>query len=196
MKKTLCASLALLALTACQSTSNSQEHTLNYLLENPLYAERYAESMVDTMVNLEIYNDPTIEDENKRKIADTAKEKWLKIAQEARKEQRKGAKGQFIPAQEYAAGEVLYLNDTIFLAPDFDSSVGPSMHFFLTTVVDPRDVEFPDETAMDIGEIQSNLGTGRYSVPTVENPKSFRTLVLWDTKLERIYGFAQLNPLY
>ena len=196
MKRTLCASFALLALTACQNTDESQEHTLDYLLENPLYAERYAESMVDTMVNLEIYNDPTIEDETKREIAEKAKITWLEIAQEARKEQRKGSIGQFIPAQEYAAGEVLYLNDTIFLAPDFDSSVGPSMHFFLTTAVDPRDVEFPDETAIDVGEIRSNLGTGRYDVPEVEDPKAYRTLVLWDTKLERIYGFAQLNPLY
>lgn len=195
MKKILCASFGLLALTACQN-NGSQEHTLNYLLENPLFAERYAESMVDTMVNLEIYNDPLIEDEKKKDIADKAKKKWLEVAQKSRKEQRKGSIGHFNSVKEYAAGEVLYLNDTIFLAPDFDSSVGPSMHFFLTTVVDPRDVEFPDETAIDIGEVQSNLGTARYNVPKVENPKDFRTLVLWDTKLERIYGFAQLDPLY
>lgn len=195
MKKTFIAASTLLMLTACQSR-NTQEHALSYLLENPLYAERYSEAMVDAMVELEIYNDPIIEDEAKKKIADKTKEKWLEVARDARAAQRMGSKGTFTPMEAYTAGEVLYKDNTIFLAPDFATVPGPSLHLILSTVVDPRDAEFPDATAIDIGEIRSNLGTSRYDVPEVEDPKLYRTLVLWDTKLEQLYGFAQISPLY
>lgn len=196
MKKTLVASMALLTLTACQSTGNTQEHKLSYLLENALFAERYSEAMVDTMVELEIYNDPIIQDEKKRKIADQTKEKWLKVAQAARKKQREGSKGGFIPMSEFTSGEVLYVDNTVFLAPDFATVPGPSLHLFLSETVDPRDVEFPDTTAIDLGEIRSNLGTSRYEVVEAGEPSAYRSLVLWDSALGRLYGFAQINPLY
>jgi hypothetical protein len=196
MKKTIIASMALLALTACQNSSASNEQELSYLLENPLFAERYSESMVDTMVELEIYEDPIIKDEAKMKIIDKTKESWLKVAQKARVDQRKGSKGSFTPITEFTAGEVLYSGNSLFLAPDFASAPGPSLHFYLSTVVDPRDVEFPDESAIDLGLMRSNLGTGRYEVVEIEEPIKYRSLVLFDTELERLYGFAQISPLY
>ncbi|MBT5236971.1 hypothetical protein HOL63_01210 [Candidatus Peregrinibacteria bacterium] len=196
MKKTIIASMALLALTACQNANTSKEQELSYLLENPLFAERYSESMVDTMVELEIYEDPIIKDEAKMKIIDKTKESWLKVAQKARVDQRKGSKGSFTPITEFTAGEVLYSGNSLFLAPDFASAPGPSLHFYLSTVVDPRDVEFPDESAIDLGLMRSNLGTGRYEVVGIEEPIKYRSLVLFDTELERLYGFAQISPLY
>jgi hypothetical protein len=196
MKKTIIASMAILALTACQNANTSNEPELSYLLENPLFAERYSESMVDTMVELEIYEDPIIKDEAKMKIIDKTKESWLKVAQKARVDQRKGSKGSFTPITEFTAGEVLYSGNSLFLAPDFASAPGPSLHFYLSTVVDPRDVEFPDESAIDLGLMRSNLGTGRYEVIAIEEPIKYRSLVLFDTELERLYGFAQISPLY
>jgi hypothetical protein len=152
--------------------------------------------MVDTMVELEIYEDPIIKDEAKMKIIDKTKESWLKVAQKARVDQRKGSKGSFTPITEFTAGEVLYSGNSLFLAPDFASAPGPSLHFYLSTVVDPRDVEFPDESAIDLGLMRSNLGTGRYEVVGIEEPIKYRSLVLFDTELERLYGFAQISPLY
>lgn len=197
MKKTLIASLALLTLTACQSkTGNEQE--LSYLLENPLFAERYSEAMVDTMVELEIYEDPITKDEAKMKIIDKTKEKWLEVSQKSRADQREGSKGSFIAIKEYTAGEALFTDGKVYLSPEFVSAPGPSLHLFLSTVVDPRDAEFPDETAIDIGLMRSNLGTSRYDVVSDSDidPIKYRTLVLFDTELERIYGFAQISPLY
>jgi hypothetical protein len=196
MKKSIIASMALLALTACQNSGVSKEQELSYLLENPLFAERYSEAMVDTMVELEIYEDPIIQDEAKMKIIDKTKEDWLKVAKKSRADQRKGSKGSFTPITEFTAGEVLYSEGSLFLAPDFASAPGPSLHFYLSAVVDPRDGDFPDESAIDLGLMRSNLGTGRYEVITEEDPIKYRSLVLFDTELERLYGFAQISPLY
>ncbi|PIR54096.1 hypothetical protein COU75_02885 [Candidatus Peregrinibacteria bacterium CG10_big_fil_rev_8_21_14_0_10_42_8] len=195
MKKTLIASVALLTLTACQGKSGNEQE-LSYLLENPLFAERYSEAMVDTMVELEIYEDPITNDEAKMKIIDKTKEKWLEVAQKSRADQRNGSKGSFTAIKEFTTGEVLFSDGKIYISPDFVSAPGPSLHFFLSTVVDPRDAAFPDETAIDIGLMRSNLGTSRYDVTTDVEPIKYRTLVLFDTELERIYGFAQISPLY
>ncbi len=195
MKRIFLASVALITLSGCASNA-SQEHELSYLLKNPLFAERYAEALVDAMVELEIYEDPILEDEDKKSLTDATKEQWLEVAQKAVREQRKGAKGSLIAMKEYVAGEVLYLNDMLYLGPEFFTTPGPSLHFFITKAVDPRDVQFPDVTAKDIGSVRSNVGVSQYSVPSVENPLEYRTIVLWDTKLERLYGFAQMSPLY
>ena len=67
------------------------------------------------------------------------------------------------------------------------------MHLFLSESVDPRDIEFPDDSSVDLGPILSPYGAQRYAVPTTDPPQRYRTAVLWDMKLERLYGFAQLS---
>ena len=189
MKKTLLLSITLL-LSACSDPETALHIDL---LENPLYAERFSETMVNTMVELEIYNDPLIEDETKRRIAEETKEKWLAVAKTARKKQREGSNGNFLTMNEYAAGEVLYVENKVHFSTLFETEPGPELHVFLTTVVDPRDVAFPDETALDLGIVVTPFGAQSYGVPEVEDPKLYRTVVLWDTKLERLYGFAQIS---
>lgn len=185
---------ALLLLTACGQPDYHPDFEAK--LQNPLFAEQYAEAMVDAMVNLEIYQDPILEDEGKKKVADKAKEFWLEKAKKARAEQREGSKGGLLPMKAYVEGEVLYRNNTLYFPAYFLSTPHPSVHVFLSKVIDPRDAEFPDPTALDLGLIQSAFGPQAYAVPEVENPREYRTVVLWDTKLERLLGFAQIDPLY
>lgn len=181
-------------LSACTKTTYVPDQEA--LLQNPLYAEQYSEELVDAMVNLEIYEDPIVKDAEKKKIIDNTKEKWLKVAKKARTDQREGSKGGLIPIDGYVDGEVLYRHDKLHFPAYFASTPGPSIHVYLSTVVDPRDVAFPDESALDLGEIYSPYGAQTYAVPTVEDPRDYRTVALWDTKLEKLYGFAQINPLY
>ncbi|MCA9370572.1 MAG: DM13 domain-containing protein [Candidatus Peregrinibacteria bacterium] len=163
------------------------------LLSNPLYAETYAESMVDTMVNLEIYNDPILEDTTVKALADSTKETWLKVAKAARAAQGEGQRGTFVPMQQYVEGEVLYRENMVHFSTFFNTVPGPSLHVFLTTVVDPRDSAFPDTTALDIGVMTVPYGAQSFPVPEVENPFTYRTVALWDTELKRLYGFAQIS---
>lgn len=195
MKTTLPLTLTLaVVLSACNQTQYTPDKEA--LLNNPLYAEQYAEQLVDRMTNLEIYQDPSLEDASVRSIVDETKEKWLKVAAQSRKDQREGIKGTLIPMKEYVEGEVLYKDNILHLAPHFISAPGPSLHVFLSKAIDPRDVLFPDETAIDLGEITSPYGAQSVAVPEVDTPEEYRTVVLWDTDINRLYGFAQINPLY
>lgn len=183
-----------IALVGCSQTQYTPDQSA--LLNNPLYAEQYSEQMVDRMVNLEIFNDPILEDRAIKNYADDTKEQWLKVAKTARALQREGLKGTLIPMQEYVEGEVLYHNDTVHFAPHFIVAPGPSLHVFLTKVIDPRDDVFPDETAIDLGFMAVPYAAQSFAVPPVETPEEYRALVLYDVKLKRLYGFAQINPLY
>ncbi len=191
MKRLFVLLLPLLVLAGC--ASKPPQLTLEEALLNPLFAEQYYDMLVDLIVELEIKKDPLLEDKRKKATADEARRDALAKAKEATKVQREGTMGGFVPAKEFAKGEVLYRENRLFLGSTFETSPGPSLHLFLSTVVDPRDTAFPDDTSIDLGRLESAFGAQQYSVPPMDNPLLYRTVVLFDTKFERIYGFAQLS---
>lgn len=182
-------------LTACNgSPAAYRSDALDQHLQNPLFAEQYFETLVQRMVELVITQDPILQDQQKKTIADDVRREGLEKAKEATQKQLSGTYGEFISASEWAIGEVLYVKDTVYFGPEFRVDPGPSLHVFFTTTVDPRLESFPDESALNLGQIQSIFGDQSYPVPRVENPLLYRTVVLFDTVLERIYAFAQLSP--
>jgi len=195
MKPFIIYTFAAFLLVGCSSRGTHQ-FILEEQLKNPLFAEWYYEELTQRMVELEIKQDPLLKDERKKVASDATRREALQKAKEAGKKQLQGMLGSLISILEETTGEVLYVDDAVYFGPDFFATPGISMHVFLTTVVDPRDVTFPDETAMDLGPMQSPYDTGAYPVPPVENPLLFRTVVLLDTTLNRIHGFAQLSPSF
>ena len=185
--------LAGLISTATLAGCTAKTVTIDDLLQNPLFAERYAESMVDRLVELDITKNPVLEDPAKKAFVETQRKHWLEVAREAREEQREGTTGNLVPINEYAKGDFLYIDGTLYAGTLFEIDPLPGLHMYLTTVVDPRDVEFPDDTAMDLGPIQTAYGAHAYEVPSVENPLLYRTVVLWDDRLGRLHSFVQLN---
>ncbi len=171
----------------------NQTTALEELLRNPLFAERYAESIVDRLVELEIVKDPVLEDTAKKAYLDTERKKWLEVTRNARQIQRDGMEGNIISIGDFAKGDVLYVQGALYFGTLFEIDPLPSLHIYLTTIVDPREVTFPDDTAMDLGPLQSAYGTQTYTVPTVDNPLLYRTVVLWDTEFERLHSFGQLS---
>ncbi|MFA7681492.1 MAG: hypothetical protein WCX61_00510 [Candidatus Peribacteraceae bacterium] len=189
---------SVLLLAGCTSTSSSTTHpyqmTTDERLQNPIYAEAYAEHMVDRMTELFIQQNPLIEDDSKRRIAETTKDEWLARARTERARQKEGRLGNFVEVDEYARGPVILLDGILYFGLSFETEPGPGLHVFLTNALDPRDVEFPDETSVDLGLLLSPFDAQYYVVPPVEDSApQLRTVVLWDTKLERLYGFAQLS---
>lgn len=181
-----------LLLAACAKESVTEP--LQSRVQNPLYAERYYDTLVDRMVELDIQNDPLLEDDGKRSLVHRTRLDALEKAKDATRKQHEGTMGTMIGIKEFARGEVLFLDSTLYLSPDFETAPGPELHMLLTTVVDPRDTPvFPDPTSKDLGRIESAYGAQAYAVPPVEKPTLYRTLVLYDTKLGRIYSFAQLE---
>jgi hypothetical protein len=185
---------AILAVTLLLSACNAGGATsISVEIDNPLTASRYGDELADRLANLIIQNDPIIEkpgmkDTIARKISEAKN-----IATSARALQDRGMMGALIPEKQNMVGYALYVNDTLYFSSDFETDPGPSLHVFLSKVVDPRDATFPDESAIDLGEIQTPYGPATYDVPDQDKPELLRTLVLYDTTLERLYGFAQLS---
>jgi len=189
MRTTLFIIPALLTLAACSpaQTSISEQN------KNPLTASRYGDELADTMANFVITEDPIAKDPEIRKIIDSEIERGKEIADEARQIQNKGWMGVIIQIKADVIGHVLYHGDTLYLSSNFETSPGAELHLYLTTVVDPRDAAFPDPTAVDLGIVQAAYGPQQYAVPPQEDEGKLRTFVLYDTRLQQIYGFAQLS---
>jgi len=156
-----------LALVGCGSTRLPDQS----LMDNPLFVERYADEIVSSFTEMEIQKDPIMEDESKKDFIKSAKTKWLRVAKEATADQLEGKIGHFLKWEEFAMGEVLFTYPKLYIGPTFETTPGPNLHLYLTTEVDPREIEFPDETAIDIGTPVSPYGAQTYEVP--ENGRSF-----------------------
>lgn len=189
MKKTIVLCLGSMLLAGCSPELSVQ---LQDRLKNPLYAEQYYDLLLDRMVDLKIREDPILKDSAKAAVIEDTRLSALMRTKEANTAQREGMLGAFISGVEEAHGEALLTESALYLGPTFETYPGPSLHVLLTTVVDPREGIFPDPTSVDLGAIEDPFGAQTFSVPKLENASAYRTVVIWDTKLERIYGFAQL----
>ncbi|MFH0770905.1 MAG: DM13 domain-containing protein [Candidatus Peregrinibacteria bacterium] len=163
------------------------------LLANPLYAERYAADMVNRLTDMEIRQDPLLQDAGKKGLIERTKAEWLLRVKSARDAQKKGFVGEFVTGSEEVLGRALSLNDTLYFSEEFLTYPGPDLRVFLTHALDPRDAPFPDATSIDLGPIESPYGAKTLIVPHQEDPAYLRTVVLWDVRLQRLYGFAQLH---
>lgn len=185
----------LLLLAAC-GAPKPVSISLQQRLANPLYAEYYFDDLVEHLVDLDIQNDPTLDDARAKSAADDARRDGLQAAKAATKKQAEGLDGVFIPAKDFAQGEVLLVDDMLFFHPQFLATPSPDIHVMLSESIDPRDGEFPDANAVDAGPLQSPYGDQSYTLPITtpagEQPP-YRSIVLWDATLQRIVGFAQMH---
>ena len=184
----IAASLALLS--ACSGTAQTSIEEQN---RNPLTASRYGDELADSMANMVIQEDPVSKDPVTRKIIDAEIERGKTIGDDARMKHQEGMRGGFVEIKAEVMGYVLYVDDTVYFSLEFLSEPGADLRVLHTTVVDPRDVAFPDPTSIDLGPLQSVYGAQQYSVPHQEKPELYRTVVIFDKKLKRIYGFVQLS---
>lgn len=198
MKRLFAISMATLSLAACGNAVGLPLHdtSLQDQLRNPLYAEFYYQDLVETLVSLSLQDDPILQEPGVRAIVDRARVRALEHANLAEKAQDKGRRGGFIGDRQWAGGEALLLDDVLYVGPTFDSAPGPKLSMYLTTLIDPRDADFPDDTAVRLGLVKNQYGAHAYEVPG-GTPRTgtgaLRTAVLWDDELGLLYGFAQLS---
>lgn len=182
--------LATLLLSACSSTVGAlQEDNL----KNPLYAAQYYADLTERMVNLELQKDPVTKDTRKKAIIDQVRKNGVANEQRAANVKAQGQEGTFVSDSELVRGEVLLLKHTLFFGVDFAAVPGPQLHVFLSTALDPRDVHFPDSTAVDLGPLPDVFGAQSMSIAENADLSKIRTVVLYDVKLGQMYGFAQLS---
>jgi hypothetical protein len=194
MKRThlLLASLSI-TLAGCGNAVGLPEYdtTLQDLLRNPLYAEYYYDDLTDFTVDLVLHNDPILEDSNINETVNRVRTRALQHAKRAVDAQNRGKRGSFVSDKRIALGEALLLDSVLYFGPTFNAPPGPSLSVYLTTIIDPRDGEFPDPTAVRIGGIKNQYGAQSFALPVhTGSGETLRTAVLWD---DTLYGFAQLS---
>ena len=101
--------------------------------------------------------------------------------------------GLFIGIKKTMQGYALLLEDTSIFRLISKQSRGVNLHVYLTNAVDPRDVTFPDKTAIDTGEIQSAYGAQQYTLRAIENQRVTALLYYGTLFLKRSYSFSQLS---
>jgi hypothetical protein len=182
----LVAALVLVSCTPANGTSAN-------LLDNPLYAEFYYDDLVEAMVDIELQNPKEVEESPALKRAlEVARRSGLTEATEANKLQDSGAKGNFVQAKETVAGEALFTGTMLYLGPDFVSTPGPSLQLYLSKDVDPRSAEdFPAADDVLVGPLQTPYGAQTFVTQELDI-SAYRSLVLYDASLKRMYGLAQL----
>ncbi len=198
MRKTHFSILAFLPvamLAGCSANAGSSNISMEQHLQNPLFAERYWEEMVDRMVSRQLNDPEIVKDPAKAAVIDEIRSSALEKAQEQTRKRREGTFGYFVSINEPTEGQALLIDKTLYIGPSFMTVPGPNLHIYLTQVVDPRDSKtFPDEATIDLGPLSSPYDEQVYHLPAnTKDIEKYRTVVLYDTELERLYAFVQLT---
>ncbi|MFA6038796.1 MAG: DM13 domain-containing protein [Candidatus Peribacteraceae bacterium] len=184
----------LLPLAACTArpTTEVQSVRREDLMQNPLYAERYWDELTERMVDILLREKDTL-DAGTLAAVDEVRREALQHAQEESLSKQGGKLGSFVSMKETVGGLAFLHGRTLSLSPDFLTSPGADLRLLLTTMLDPRDGVFPDETSVDIGRLESPYGAQEYLLPESVKTEELRTVAVFDARLKRLYGFAQLQ---
>jgi hypothetical protein len=187
--------LLIVASIAALASCSSQTRSLDDALENPLMAAEYGDQLAITLANLIISKDPIVQQDGMEAIIQREIASAKSIAKIGKEIANQGMRGTLVAQHEseQSDGEATYVNDTLYFSPSFYVSPGPALHVYLTQEVIPEEGKFPNDTSINLGKIQSPYGVQQYGVPRQDKPELYRTLVIYDTTLKRIFAFAQLS---
>lgn len=179
-----------MALSAC-----SQERTadLNTALKNPLFAERYSEEIIERLASLQIKEVEGVTDPETLTKIEKAKAQWQKVSDQASDIRFEGKYGRFnlVNNDDFVTGGVLIYNNTLYLSTDFEVLPSPNIVLYASTVVDPRENEvFPSAEDTKLLTLESPYGMQSYAVQV--DTSTLKSIVVYDTFLNRIIGFAQM----
>jgi len=189
--------LASLLLASCGSPSaatlQQADTRWEQELQNPLFAERYWDELTERMVNVQLYGEDAAKDPRKMAVLDEVRRMAVQKSQEVRVAKRDGIMGSFVTVLETTEGLVLLRGHTLSFSPHFFTYPGAALKIYLTTMVDPREGTFPDAGSIEVGRLESPYGAQEYQLAEVLKTEGTRSVVLYDAKLDRLYGFAQLQ---
>ncbi len=185
-----------LLLAACASSpSGPLSAPLQDRLRNPLVAERYWSEMAEHMADFTRMNDAIMKDPTQAAVIEAERTRALERVTQARTLIKEGLSGswQAVALTEDVNGVALLRDHMLYISSAFETRPNPSVYMYLTRMVDPRNGAFPDETSLNLGQLQSAFGEQEYAIPEARQSEEFFTAVLYDTRLRRLMGFAQLG---
>lgn len=192
--KRLVPALALL-LAACGSNLQSMD-VQKYFAQNPLAAEEAATALGQVYVSMIVDEKAELEKNDLFDEVDGMRVAAGKAIEDATRERKNGLLGQFIPHKQFTRGFVLVRpkDGIIFTGTTFESAPGPDLHLFASELSDPREGVFPDDSAVDLGLMGYTYGPQTMTFDATLWNDNFRSLIIYDVKLKRLYGFAQIGP--
>lgn len=183
-------SILTVLLTACSQTNSV---SLDAALQNPLFAERYSEEIIERLTSLQIQEDKDVTNPETLTKIEKTKAEWQKVSDEASDMRFEGKYGRFslVNNQDFVTGGVLIYKDTLYLSTDFEALPSPNIVLYASSAVDPRESEvFPSESDIKLLTLQSPYGMQSY--PVEIDTSTLKSIVMYDTFLNRIIGFAQM----
>lgn len=192
MKNSLFASVvtAILLFSGCSKIPPETQA----LLENPLYAESYYADLTEQYVQMLMGEKADLEEKGQLEFIESERDAAVQNSKDASAKRKQGLWGVFVPLSDNPIGRVAVLGSTLYLGPEFLMEPSVEPHIYVSEVIDPRDSEeFPDPTSIDVGPVLSPYGTQQHVIPwETPNPK-IKSVILYDKKLKRQIGFAQLQ---
>lgn len=183
-----------LLLAACGTQTPAEQADL---VGNPLYARYYYQDLMETMANYGIQRDRMLENKEKKGIVDATKKRAQEHLKLATDKVNAGKSGGFMSDTGYASGIALLHEGTIYFSQDFNTLPGPSIYVFASDIADPGagtgSLSFPREGSLSLGPLQTPYGAQAYAIPAEGKDMAFRSVILWDNRLERLMGYAQLG---
>lgn len=181
--------LATLALAACGSAPAAGLTPRDALMANPLYASHAYDTLIAAITEMQIDGDKALSGALVGR-AQSAKERTLALKDYVSEREREGLFGSFIPVAYDAAGDVLVEQDRLWTSVDFYVTPQLQPRVYLSGALDPRDLPFPSESDIDLGDLPSAFGPLGIALPPRD--LDIRSVVIWDAVTKRVLAFAQV----
>ncbi len=165
----------------------------NQAIDNPVLETQRATELADMLAALIISNDPVAQEPDTRASIEREITRAKRALAEAQARQNECVQGGLLPIKVNVQGWTALCKDRLHFGSDFWSTPGADLRVLVTAMVDPRDGDFPDQTAIDLGQLEYPYGPMSFTVGNTKDLEILRTVVLWDKKFNRLYGFAQLS---
>lgn len=82
---------------------------------------------------------------------------------------------------------------TLLRLEDLDTSNGPDLRVYLSTLPEGRDGRSYGDGAIDLGALKGNRGDQNYAVPTGTDLSRYRSVVIWCRRFTVAFGVASLG---
>lgn len=187
------------SLLTVSCTSGPARQTLEDLQRNPLMAETIADNTIDYVTRLQIragVEGRELDPATLRAIDQTLVDHRT-LRDKAHVQEDAGKRGEIFGIDnDFARGNVLLSDTSLFFGYSFEMDAAPDMHVYLAQHIAPHTSEdlFSAPT-MDLGSLQNLIGPQEYPLGelTPEDRNAYRTVAFYSVPLKRVVALAQVR---